>query len=193
MRPNDEPAFGVEEIYYQMYLLAIGLQMAGPEPHAGDLRGRHVRLPGRQRAARARGASAPGDYTPTDDFREIWWDPNRISPQNNKPGAWVQLERRRRGTRRGNAADGPGPLLRGGMTWPTPSSNGAVARRRRSRVARALRTTRERAPASAASARSSVGIVLFVLMVLLAPTVAPEQVVERAGRRHDHDHAEAAP
>ena len=30
MRPNDEPAFGVEEIYYQMYLLAIGIQMAGP-------------------------------------------------------------------------------------------------------------------------------------------------------------------
>ena len=33
----------------------------------------------------------PGDYTPTDDYREIWWDPNRISGQNNKPGAWVQL------------------------------------------------------------------------------------------------------
>jgi len=34
----------------------------------------------------------PGDYTPTDDFREIWWDPNRISGQNNKKGAWVQLK-----------------------------------------------------------------------------------------------------
>jgi hypothetical protein len=33
----------------------------------------------------------PTDYTPTDDFRQIWWDPNRISAQNNKPGAWVQL------------------------------------------------------------------------------------------------------
>ena len=32
-----------------------------------------------------------GDYTPTDDFREIWWDPDKISPQNNKPGAWVQV------------------------------------------------------------------------------------------------------
>ena len=30
MRPNDEPAFGVEELYYQLYMLAIGLQMAGP-------------------------------------------------------------------------------------------------------------------------------------------------------------------
>ena len=30
MRPNDEPAFGVEEIYYQLYMLAIGIQMAGP-------------------------------------------------------------------------------------------------------------------------------------------------------------------
>src|SRR3546814_20136055 len=33
----------------------------------------------------------PGDHTPTDDYREIWWDPDRISPQNNKPGAWVQM------------------------------------------------------------------------------------------------------
>ena len=33
----------------------------------------------------------PGDYTPTDDFREIWWDPNRISAQNNRTGAWAQL------------------------------------------------------------------------------------------------------
>ena len=45
------------------------------------------------------GASGPrgywsfgeADYTPVDDFREIWWDPDRISPQNNKPGAWVQI------------------------------------------------------------------------------------------------------
>ena len=38
----------------------------------------------------------PGDYTPTDDFREIWWSNDRISGQNNKPGAWVQLEGGRR-------------------------------------------------------------------------------------------------
>ena len=30
MRPNDEPAFGVEEIYYQLYMLALGIHMAGP-------------------------------------------------------------------------------------------------------------------------------------------------------------------
>ena len=63
----------------------------GPNLTPQYLRGRDVRLPGRQRAPRAAGTSAPGDYTPTDDFREIWWDPNRISPQNNQPGAWVQL------------------------------------------------------------------------------------------------------
>ena len=30
VRPHDEPALGVEELYYQLYLLVIGLQMAGP-------------------------------------------------------------------------------------------------------------------------------------------------------------------
>ena len=30
IRPTDEPAFGVEEIYYSMYMLALGIQLAGP-------------------------------------------------------------------------------------------------------------------------------------------------------------------
>ena len=33
----------------------------------------------------------PGDYTPTNDFREIWWSTKAISTQNNKPGAWIEL------------------------------------------------------------------------------------------------------
>ena len=30
VRPDEEPAFSVDLIYYQMYMLAIGIQMAGP-------------------------------------------------------------------------------------------------------------------------------------------------------------------
>ena len=25
------------------------------------------------------------------DFREIWWSTETLSPQNNQPGAWIQL------------------------------------------------------------------------------------------------------
>src|SRR3546814_18555505 len=38
MRPGDEPSFGVEELYYQMYILAIGIQLAGPNPTPATFR-----------------------------------------------------------------------------------------------------------------------------------------------------------
>ena len=47
----------------------------------------------------------PGDYTPTDDFREIWWDADRISPPE-QPGRRVGAARRR-------------PALHPGPTRPT--------------------------------------------------------------------------
>jgi len=90
MRPNDEPAFGVEEIYYQMYLLAIGIQMAGPNLTPQSFEAGMYAYPGGS-GPRGLWGFGPGDHTPTDDFREIWWDPDRISAQNNEPGAWVQL------------------------------------------------------------------------------------------------------
>jgi len=102
MRPNDEPAFGVEEIYYQIYLLAIGIQMAGPNLTPQSFEAGMYAYPGGS-GPRGRWGFGPGDHTPTDDFREIWWDPERISPQNNKPGAWVQLN----GGARWSAANPP--------------------------------------------------------------------------------------
>ena len=90
IRPNDEPAFGVEEIYYQMYLLAIGIQMAGPNLNPQTFEAGMFAYPGGT-GPRGLWGFGEGDYTPTDDFREIWWDPNRISGQNNEKGAWVQL------------------------------------------------------------------------------------------------------
>jgi hypothetical protein len=90
MRPNDEPAFGVEEIYYQLYMLAIGLQMAGPKLTPQTFEHGMFAYPGGQ-GPRGLWHFGPGDYTTTDDFREIWWDPNRVSGQNNRNGAWAQL------------------------------------------------------------------------------------------------------
>jgi len=102
MRPNDEPAFGVEELYYQMYMLAIGLQMAGPDLTPETFEAGMFAYPGGS-GPRGLWHFGPGDYTTTDDFREIWWDPNRVSGQNNRPGAWAQLN----GGRRYTAATAP--------------------------------------------------------------------------------------
>ena len=95
VRPNDEPVQGVEELYYQMYLLVIGLQMAGPHLTPESFEQGMFAYPG---AFGPRGTwdFGPGDYTPTNDYREIWWDPERISGQNNLAGAWAQLGNGRR-------------------------------------------------------------------------------------------------
>jgi hypothetical protein len=104
VRPNDEPAFGYEEIYYQMYILAIGIQMAGPNLNPATFEAGMFAYPGGS-GPRGSWSFGEGDYTPTNDFREIWWDPNRISVQNNQEGAWVQLN--------GGARYLPGEVPRG--------------------------------------------------------------------------------
>lgn len=85
---KDEPSVTVDLLYYQLYMLAIGIQGAGPNltPETfeqgmfaypgGDGMGGHWKF-------------GPRDYTTTDDAREIWWDPKGVSPQNGKPGTWV--------------------------------------------------------------------------------------------------------
>ena len=92
MRPNDEPAFGVEEMYYSMYMLALGIHLAGPNLTPESFEAGMFSYPGRS-GPRGFWSFSSTDYTPVDDYREIWWDPKRISPQNNKPGAWVQINR----------------------------------------------------------------------------------------------------
>ena len=98
MRPNDEPAFGVEELYYSMYQMAIGIQMAGPNLTPQTFAQGMFAYPAHT-GPRGLWHFAPDDYTTTDDFREIWWDPNKISSQNDKKGAWVQMNGGQRFTR----------------------------------------------------------------------------------------------
>ena len=52
---EDEPAFSVDLIYYQMYMLAIGLQMAGPDLNPSTFDAGHGQLPGQDRSLRALG------------------------------------------------------------------------------------------------------------------------------------------
>lgn len=85
---SDEPATVVNLIYAQMYMLALGIDLAGP-----DLTPQNF-LKGMQSYQGGTGEFGtwgfpPGHYTPTMDGAEIYWDPNAISPYNGKQGAYI--------------------------------------------------------------------------------------------------------
>jgi hypothetical protein len=90
VRP-DEPATIADIIYYQMYMLALGIQLAGPDLTPQSFERGMFSYPGGFGPAGTWGFG-PGEYTPTQDAREIWWDRNRQSTENNKQGAYVEVE-----------------------------------------------------------------------------------------------------
>jgi hypothetical protein len=83
----DEPAHSVELIYYQLYMIAMGVQLAGPALTPASFERGMFAYPGGTGEAGTWGFG-PGHYTPTQDFKEIWWDVSRGSPYNNKQGTY---------------------------------------------------------------------------------------------------------
>ena len=88
VRPSDEPAFSVDLIYFQMQMMAIGIQMAGPALTPQNFQKGMFAYPGRLGPI-GFWSFGPHDYTGTDDVREIYWDPNKTSNYNGKKGAYV--------------------------------------------------------------------------------------------------------
>jgi hypothetical protein len=86
---KDEPAFSVEIIYAQMYMLALGLQLAGPNLTPESFERGMFTYPGGTGPFGTWGFPS-GSYTPTKDTRILWWDPERISLYNRKKGAYVE-------------------------------------------------------------------------------------------------------
>ena len=131
---DDEPAFSVDGLYYQLYMFAIGVADGRPEPHAGDLRAGDVRLP------RALGPAGlwgfgPQDYTPMDDYHEMYWDADAVSTYNGQPGAWVDPnpgKRYRHGADELPPGEPRGPRQRDGAPRPPPAARARRRSRRRS-------------------------------------------------------------
>jgi hypothetical protein len=92
VRPNDEPAFSVDLIYFQMQMLAIGIQMAGPNLTPKNFEKGMFAYPPRLGPIGTWGF-APSDYTAADDVREIYWDPNATSNYNGKKGAYIDPQK----------------------------------------------------------------------------------------------------
>jgi hypothetical protein len=85
---RDEPAQAVNIIYAQMYMLALGIQLAGPDLTAANFE-RGMRSYGGGTGEFGTWGFPNGHFTPTLDGAEIYWDPNRISSYNGKKGAYV--------------------------------------------------------------------------------------------------------
>jgi hypothetical protein len=86
---KDEPAFSVEIIYAQMYMLALGLQLAGPTLTPETFERGMFTYPGGKGIYGTWGFPQ-GNYTPQRDTRIIWWNPDKISTFNRKKGAYVE-------------------------------------------------------------------------------------------------------
>jgi hypothetical protein len=85
---DDEPAFSVDLIYYQMYMLAIGLQGAGPTLTPATFETGMFQYPPKLGPV-GLWKFAKGDRTAANDVREIYWDPRAISAYNGKSGAYI--------------------------------------------------------------------------------------------------------
>lgn len=85
---DDEPSFGVELIYNQLNMLALGIQMAGPELTPERFEQGMFDYPARVGPSGSWGFG-PGDYTTADDAREVFWDPRTTSIQTREPGTYV--------------------------------------------------------------------------------------------------------
>jgi hypothetical protein len=85
---TDQPAFFVNQIYEQMDMMAIGLQMAGPNLTPQSFQQGMFNYPARLGPYGLWGFS-PDQYTIPNDVREICWSPTALSAYNNKPGAFL--------------------------------------------------------------------------------------------------------
>jgi ABC-type branched-subunit amino acid transport system substrate-binding protein len=88
IRPSEEPSIAADVIYGALQMVAIGIQMAGPNLTPETFEQGMFRYP-QTTGPFGTWKFGPGDYTTSQDAREVWWDANAISRQNDKPGAWI--------------------------------------------------------------------------------------------------------
>lgn len=107
---NDEPARAVDALYYQLYLFVLGVQLAGPNLTPATFERGMFTYKDKLGPA-GLWTFGPGDYTPMDDYHEIYWDPNKISNYNSKPGSWADPEPGRRYRRGENQMEAHPPRI----------------------------------------------------------------------------------
>jgi len=86
--PSGEPSFFTNIIYLQLDMLAIGIQMAGPNLTPASFQSGMFGFKPALGPAGLWGFSKD-QYTTPNDFREVCWSPTTVSPNNHKPGAYI--------------------------------------------------------------------------------------------------------
>ena len=89
--PNFTPAREVDSYYELLYILALGIQGAGPDLTPQTFQQGLFKYPG------GNGEYGPWSFnvngtqywTPVHQFRFEWWNPNANSSYNNQKGTWV--------------------------------------------------------------------------------------------------------
>jgi len=93
VRPDEEPASNVSTLYSQAYILALGVQMAGPTLTPDNFE--KGLFAATQKSGEA-GAwkFAPGKYTPQQDQEVIWWQTEQLSAVTGRPGTYARSGQR---------------------------------------------------------------------------------------------------
>lgn len=85
---DDEPSLLVDLLFRQLLVLAIGLQMAGPNLTPETFAAGMYAYPRRSGDA-GTWRFSPDNHTGVIDARAIWWDPDARSSFNGQPGTYV--------------------------------------------------------------------------------------------------------
>jgi hypothetical protein len=93
VRPDEEPSQAVDVFYYQLYQLALGIQMAGPDLTPENLETGLFSYPVKDGPA-GKWDYFPESYTPIIDAREVWWDNEAVSPFNEEKGTYLSTNQR---------------------------------------------------------------------------------------------------
>ncbi|MEZ5322626.1 MAG: hypothetical protein R2698_11260 [Microthrixaceae bacterium] len=88
---TDQPSIAVDLIYSQIQLLAIGVQLAGPNLRPDTYRDGMFQYP-ESSGPLGTWKFGPDDYTTSQDSREVYWDPTRKSVMNGDPGSYVETQ-----------------------------------------------------------------------------------------------------
>ena len=87
VRPDEEPSITVDVLYYQLYQLALGIQMAGPDLTPETMETGLFSYP-EHTGPGGTWDYFPESYTPITDLREVWWDGGKTSLFNGDPGTY---------------------------------------------------------------------------------------------------------
>jgi hypothetical protein len=80
----------VELMYYNLYELAIGIQMAGPNLTPESFgQGMRAYKPAKSVGPAGSWLYPEGEFTAPADGRVVWWDPRKTSVYNGQPGSYV--------------------------------------------------------------------------------------------------------